>query len=287
MKIKLYTKFLEDVDNEKLELATVSHEEMIISLKRDCRPFLDILKKSNGFLYRIASNSVPAYKQFVVPTNRSPRDFNKYTHDLLNKKLFDKFGIFGRSEVAFATNNPTQFELEGQVYLIFPIGDFKYLYNPKVSDLIVNFTSNSTIREIVKDRDKSNKISAAYNRLGFQDTPLDSEYDIYQINKSLPNSKEILIDEMKKALDWYTDLIISGFKDNELEGIIGSKKPVEIAFECARYYMVDFDYFSRELGFIDTTYSDIYDEYEANDDVWVSFSRSYKKYFDFLKSKLF
>jgi hypothetical protein len=110
-------------------------------LKRDCRYYLEENPDPIGKfpLYRgLGPTSKLFLKKEVHLTNRIPKDIPMSVHTILNDKFEHKFeypyrnGLFatGAEEIAL-----TYSKVNGVSYIIFPIGDFSFIWSPTIYDL--------------------------------------------------------------------------------------------------------------------------------------------------------
>lgn len=110
-------------------------------LKKDCMPFIKEMKANNlqGWFYRATDNYYNFISKPIKPRkDRRPRNTVKELHNYLNMWFKKKFGWKPRSEGVFASSDRNQLEfLYGEPFLFFPIGNYKYVYNPKVRDIFM------------------------------------------------------------------------------------------------------------------------------------------------------
>jgi len=116
-------------------------QQQIQLIQRDCQPYI---QQANGnTMYRgIKSNQNFMKKQSRLD-DRRPLDSVRKNHDLFNKQFLQKYGENFRNSVF--TNGDTKIaKYYGDVYSVFPIGNFKFLWSPKVKDLGEQFTGKSS-----------------------------------------------------------------------------------------------------------------------------------------------
>lgn len=113
--------------NNYLHEATM--ENVIGSIKRDCKPYIEFLKriKSNPLLFRGMNGEIEFLRE-KVRTDRKPRYISKRLHELLGELSQKEFGWNTRAEGLFCSNSPSRASDYGDVYHIFPIGSFKYVW---------------------------------------------------------------------------------------------------------------------------------------------------------------
>jgi len=112
--------------------------DIIPLIKRDCKKWIN---ESNGqFAFRGMKNK-PLFIKHDVRKNRKPKDTSKSQHELMDNVMNDKFGWHPRSEGLFCSGDMMSTTDYGVPYMIFPIGDYRYVWNPKVKDSFLD-TSN-------------------------------------------------------------------------------------------------------------------------------------------------
>jgi hypothetical protein len=113
-------------------------------LQKDCGQFLDLLRKWNiEGLYRgfknprgVVTNGL--YK--IDVTERTSRDMKRVVSDVFDSGFENKFNIPLRKKGVFVTKSfsvATDYSPLENVYLFFPIGNFRYFWNPQVDDLFI------------------------------------------------------------------------------------------------------------------------------------------------------
>jgi hypothetical protein len=120
---------------------------LIEALKQSCGPFL----KQSGIkpLWRgmptepkdyeyvtISGEEVPLYKKWVRQ-DRKPLSTTVKMHKVIDDYFFEKFNVRARSQGIFCYGEEGRKYTEefGSLYAVFPIGEFKYVWSPKVKDL--------------------------------------------------------------------------------------------------------------------------------------------------------
>lgn len=124
-------------------------ENIFEILKRDCGDFLDEIKDAESIIFRgIKSKNKETienglYKK-VSRTDRWPSDMRRDVSDEFDELFVGKFNIPIRKCGIFATKDPfiarsfTRYNTERKknvVFLLFPIGEYSYFWNPKINDL--------------------------------------------------------------------------------------------------------------------------------------------------------
>jgi hypothetical protein len=221
---------------------TSSFEEVITTIMDKCQPVIKELlpfHKNDSLLYSGRKNTSDMFIG-KVRTDRKPMDTpidKQKMMDLLFKKYH---GWKPRSNSIFCTGDIAQANDYGKVYAIFPIGRFKYLWNPHIrdffSDVIDDFVNSKTedphtISDIYADELES-EIMRVNDKL-YAETGKNPDYD---------EIKEIALQNIIKRNREHNksviEKIISGYKDNDLKKAI--KSEVEIMVNCKEYVAVDF-----------------------------------------------
>lgn len=70
-----------------------------------------------------------------IRTDRNPKDSRKFYHDLYNAAFAANNISSNRSNSIFCTGDSQKANQYGRVYVIFPIGNFKYTWSPTIEDL--------------------------------------------------------------------------------------------------------------------------------------------------------
>lgn len=122
---------------EKVELKNAWEK-----IQKDCGPVLKELKNANDFLYRGMTRQGYFLKK-KVRTNRQPLTTSKKLHQMFDMYFKGKFGWNARSNGLFVTGSSNDAASYGpKTYMIFPIGNFKYIWSPEVGDLFIFASQN-------------------------------------------------------------------------------------------------------------------------------------------------
>ena len=118
-------------------------------IQKNCQPYLsenpDWIKYP---LFRGMNEKAPITIN-VIRTNRGPKDSSPFYHNLYNKAFASKGIQTNRSNSVFCSGDPYQAEDYGDLYVIFPIGNFNYAYSPEIHDLAEysgNFMANGAFK---------------------------------------------------------------------------------------------------------------------------------------------
>jgi hypothetical protein len=91
--------------------------------------------KGGDLLWRGTEKRVKDIKIFTPRTDRRPRDTDEEVHKYVDDYFNTVHGWKARSMGVFTTNNRYSTKQYGRPYVFFPIGKYKYLWNPEVKDL--------------------------------------------------------------------------------------------------------------------------------------------------------
>jgi hypothetical protein len=137
---------------------TPDFETILEILWKKCNPFLkDLLKPSwNGdFLYSGRGEHKDVIMIKKVRDNRIPSDMNEELSEIFDDVFYDKFGFNARSNAIFCTGDYNEAMRYGNVYLIFPVGKYKFIYSKTIKDL---YTETVGIGDLDKETWVLNKL---------------------------------------------------------------------------------------------------------------------------------
>lgn len=110
-------------------------ENIIETIKKNCKPFLKEWKASNGFLYRGVKNAdINDIAMRNRRKDRKPRDSNSSLSKEVDVEFKKKFGWKPRAEGVFTSGDYLATSIYGTIYLFFPIGKYRYVWSSKVHD---------------------------------------------------------------------------------------------------------------------------------------------------------
>lgn len=110
--------------------------EIMDIIKRDCQSFLRSRRKKQ-FLWRGSSQTIEYFEKLTPRTDRTPRDMPLDWHKGIDEALEAKFGWKPRSQGVFCYGSHVRTEYYGEPFLMFPIGRFRYVWSPEVTDLYI------------------------------------------------------------------------------------------------------------------------------------------------------
>lgn len=120
------------------EMSTnISVQEALEIAVKKCSPYLkQVVKKGGRFDFMYSGRTHNAYSFMrVVQQERHPLDTPKLIHMQLDRLFKKRWGVKYRSQSIFCTGNLNHASLYGTPFMVFPVGNFKFLWNPKFKDL--------------------------------------------------------------------------------------------------------------------------------------------------------
>lgn len=195
--------------NESVDMSDI---QIVDYIKDNCQPWL---KEVGIPLYRgIGSDDTVIIK--TPRTDRRPLSYNRSKHDLSDKVFKSIFGWKGRSEAILSTLSKSRSHYFGQSsYMIFPVGNFKYIYSEKVLDFVLIGIGDEGDIVIPKHYD-----SEASDTLNIE------------LDKG-----------NKEVIDMYTDFLTHNYTD---KGLYKYKdKSIEVMLKCEKYIGIKMEYFDR------------------------------------------
>lgn len=125
------TKFYNWLNEEE----DVDIQPILDDIGKKCGPYIRVLTSStvDKFLLSGRKNK-PSYFKGTVRKDRTPRDTPKHVHNYVDELFYDEFGIRARSNTLFCSMDAHAVKTYGDPYLIFPIGQYKLIWSPEISD---------------------------------------------------------------------------------------------------------------------------------------------------------
>lgn len=178
------------------EESTLNIQDIVDNIKKKCAPYFKKAGPTGDFLYRGVRSSSLSDKRLVHKvkprTDRRPLDTDKSLHALLDELFLKHKGWKARSEGVFLTSNRSTARAYGKVFVMFPIGSFKFLYNPDIVDL-TNYLNASNIH---------------------------SASDAQNVFNDHPNA----VEDMLKVIKGYTNKNLSAGTNKDVEVMIKCKE---------------------------------------------------------------
>jgi len=182
------------------------HQEMILFIKENCSKFLK--EAGFNFAYRGSQKRIENYDIFPGHLiDRRPMNTAQGIHDLLNRKFTEKFGWAARNGV-FCLGESMAVAFYGKPFLFFPVGDYKYVWSPTISDLFGVFHAPAEMRGMTTEK----------------------------WYKQYPDEVNDLVE---KVIEKYIDKDLAKALTHTLD--TKYKNHVEISFMCDKYILVNED----------------------------------------------
>jgi hypothetical protein len=237
-------------------------DELVMFIKRHCQPWLK--QSGNRMVYRgtEAKTSAPAFVK-PVRKDRKPRDSTQAQHEFMNKIISICGGVANRSNSAFVTGDSFVTGY-GDIYVVFPVGDFHYTWSKKVYDFYdFDWGEYYKLDELkVKYKPIYDKIISYYN----MDDYKNSEEEILkkykkQIDNAFAHEMYLITRRSPESIQWSLDNYdldkIKKHKlficDQGLEQAIESEHEIMVA--CDQLLYIKSDFFERHLSHLDTMQS--------------------------------
>lgn len=114
-------------------------EHIVETIKLHCAPYIQVLKQTNGeglFRGSAGGYAESGHIKLISPrTSRIPKDTPADIHKFMNDHFTQKFNFPYRNGI-FTTGNRSNATFYGSVNAIFPAGELKFIWSPKVDDLL-------------------------------------------------------------------------------------------------------------------------------------------------------
>ncbi len=217
-------------------------------LHKDCAPFFNELKGNKLLLYRsIKESSLVGVRS--TRKNRKPKDTGKVVHGLFDDMLDKKFGFKGRSQAMFCSGEMDwwpESDRYGKPFTVFPIGKYKYIWSPVVTDSYSRVSDGALgmiiYREFTKEAEK---LWIPYNEKTIKAFTL-VQYCI-DITVRFNNDGELTKEERKLVVDAMKNAVNGmKYKNTDLVGAIKSKH--EIMLQCDKYYYFNTSEYRDQLN---------------------------------------
>ncbi len=148
----------------------IPEEEIDSLIDKKCKYAKSILK--GKLLFRGMRDKPNTFIQ-SVRQDRQPMNTSKKTHVQLDEIFQTLFGWKPRSSGLFVTGNQIQADQYGYVFIIWPIGKFKFIYSSLVKDMFMSIhmikakkrdrAGEESLEEFIKDNYTDKNIIKAVN----------------------------------------------------------------------------------------------------------------------------
>ena len=129
-------------------------KNIIKILEENCRIYLNDLKKQNNKNPVLLYSGRKSSDKFInkkIRKGRSPKDTPKEVHKMIDNEFEKQFGLKPRSNSLFCYPDFNEIVWSyGTPFVIFPKGQYKLLWSPNVTDLLVKIRNYFGIHEVDK-----------------------------------------------------------------------------------------------------------------------------------------
>jgi len=226
------------------ESSDYDHAEIIDALLRTCMPYLKDRKFDQHYpehqLYSGRNRGDEVFFVDTIRSNREPKDTPQWMHRDLDNRFFQKFGVRARSNALFTTGSYSQASSYGDIYIIFPKGQYTVIWSDDIQDLYIHIKHIYTEAIGIPDHyfDWDSDIGDMLERS-------DSDYDVdeYIENRSEEEYNKYYGEDTKGGIWTYTfdnyyeedlkkmgikrghtrDIFIKGFKKEKIKDMLMDK----------------------------------------------------------------
>ncbi len=180
---------------EATDIQHIDIETIKSKILNDCQMYLK--NCDDRFLYR-GLNDESSFKPMSIIKHRKdrmPLNTTKLAHDLFDSYTLEKFGWKTRSDTLFVTGDyyrSMDYAYDQyNVYLVFPIGNFKFVYSELVDDFYAGVEDIPEVEETIKNH-QTYIPTEEYRKdvYTFFDT---LEYDNTQFESAIKSGNEIML----------------------------------------------------------------------------------------------
>lgn len=225
-------------------------------IKRKCMPYLKDVKDTGSTNFFSRGMSGPQFQIKDVRTDRRPVDTSIEIHNYWNGVFYKKFGWKPRSEGLFVWSKRGGYVFSEFSRIIFPVGRYKALWSPYVSDLYVNSDADE-ISEFIdrleyysktpfekldknnfsKDSEKQAEMLKISNFVNYKKI----DFQFNQIEKIFKNiSEDYMSDTLKIWKYFIEDVVLKTYKETSIREINPASFKSEVILNCKKYYSAKF-----------------------------------------------
>ena len=198
-----------------------------------CKPYIDMLKSCDDqrLLYRGVFEEDISIKEINHKWNRDPVDTPSHIHEVLNKEFKISFGWNARNGVFCYFKTARKHQLSGygaETYMLFPIGEFEYLWSPKIYDLFGDYEMEMTGYYVPEDVIEDDWLEHLDGKKGTEE-----EYETF-FNMRQEIYEEDFFEELKRIVKTYLS-----------HGLCNCDQTREISIKCDKYFLISDEYFEQ------------------------------------------
>ncbi|AUZ94875.1 hypothetical protein FDI40_gp063 [Agrobacterium phage Atu_ph07] len=234
------------------ETAELNDNNVAEFIRKKCQPYLRMNPDfNNNPLYRGISSSEPIIVS-AIRTDRKPLDTDLETHNKIVKELSNRGIKANRDNSIFCSGDSDVPYTYGNTYVIFPIGEFDFTWNPKILDMTTNIAGASTV---IKDDERIIVIGSDYYKQLSLRLKRDVKHENYRVStndilKAYGSSEdvpeEIFVEMVRKHKVKYNpelDKTLDTYKTTDLVSAI--KSGCEIMISGKEYIAIKYSNYTR------------------------------------------
>lgn len=238
-------------------------------VKLECAKFIEDLSKTQknkklaqrNLCWRGTDKYGPTDIVLLTPRqDRVPKDMEIDIHDYLNNEFHRQFGFYARSQGVFATFDVGTADDYGRPFIFFPVGNYKFLYNPEISDLYTH-ASDFSFDDSGWEDEFNNEYGEHTDQGSWyyegEDLGTSDEDEAVMEVRAIEGwgSDEIGDHEIYDRLQWVPEVTYEEFEEEKIESAkrdleyavdgyeYGRLKQVtnksnELMFKCKKYYLI-------------------------------------------------
>jgi len=207
--------------------------EWIDIIAKDCKQSISEMRQAKALLWRGMRATVDNFKRHKTRKNRRPLDTTPDMHKLADKIMKDKFGWQARSQGLICSNGYDTAGEYGSARAIFPVGNYKCVWAPGVSDFREISPYWAENFEKYPKGAISDYMRFSHHRGKYGDIDLHADLDIQ-------------IEQLEKIIERMIKDSIQKFKQTGLYEPLSHSRDLEIMVKCKEYYSVT----RRSLGLL-------------------------------------
>lgn len=165
----------------------------IPKIQQECKPFLKDIKNAAGTLFRADGKSAgrPVWKK-TIRKNRIPSDTDVDVSEGIDDLFYKKFGWKPRSQGLFCWPHFFDRGVVARMWMVFPVGNYKYIWSDTVDDLypVVTSMEDNIINYEWEDTDHSEIVKTIIEE--FENIYLNS-YTDKKIKMAIKYGNEVMV----------------------------------------------------------------------------------------------
>lgn len=221
--------------------------DIIFLLLDKCQPALKALNGST--LYSGRNNKGFWYRKKPV-LDRKPKDTDILIHKGFDEIFQKKFGYKARSESMFVTGSYRSARFYGDLYAIYPIGNFKFVWSDEITDLFSKIRDVANISDYLMYIEGMKKDWTVEAQKEWVKIQMKTDISLTKYVDDYIHKKENKLDTItasqtwikEKVLEWMSKEGISQYQNTDLVGAVKSGN--EIMLKCDEYVAIKVENYS-------------------------------------------